>query len=166
MIRKGTVNDIDAVLKITNACAQHLISQNIFQWNEFYPNKAPFEKDVRREELYVLQESNEIKGCITISTFMDEEYQSVNWLTPNSNNIYIHRLAIDPNVQGRGHARLLMDYAESFAIKNNYWSIRLDTFSQNQRNKKFYELRGYKKTGEIYFPRQSEHPFYCYELVL
>ncbi|MGM0391936.1 MAG: GNAT family N-acetyltransferase, partial [Bacteroidota bacterium] len=30
----------------------------------------------------------------------------------------------------------------------------------------FYESRGYQKLGDIYFPKQSEHPFHCYELIL
>ncbi len=51
-------------------------------------------------------------------------------------------------------------------LKNNYLSIRLDTFSKNIRNQKFYELHGYNKLGDIYFPDQSENPFYSYELVL
>lgn len=166
MIRLGTVSDIDSILNITKACAQDLISRKIFQWNEFYPNRKPFEKDVERGELYVLDHGETIIGCITISTFMDEEYIPVEWLTTNESNIYIHRLAIHPSLQGRGYAKSLMDFAEDLAINNNYQSIRLDTFSRNDRNKKFYELRGFKKTGEIYFPRQSAYPFYCYELIL
>jgi len=59
-----------------------------------------------------------------------------------------------------------MQYAEDCAVKKNVASIRLDTFSQNPRNLNFYESRGYKKLAPIYFPKQSKHPFYCYELVL
>ncbi len=166
MIRKGTAADIDNILKITKACATYMIAKNIFQWNEFYPSKTPFLNDVNRGELYVLEIENEIIGCVTISTFMDEEYIPISWLTPNKNNIYIHRLAIHPKQQGKGFARKLMEFAEDYAQKNNYQSVRLDTFSKNKRNQKFYELRGYKKLGDIYFPKQSEYPFHCYELVL
>jgi ribosomal protein S18 acetylase RimI-like enzyme len=143
-----------------------MIEDTIFQWNDFYPNKKAFERDVEREELYVLEIENQILGCITISTFMDEEYMPVAWLTSNKNNIYIHRLAVHPNQQGKGYAQKLMQCAENYAAKNNYQSVRLDTFSKNKRNQKFYELRGYKKLGDIYFPKQSEYPFHCYELVL
>ena len=165
MIRKASLKDIDKLLEITKACATQMITQNIFQWNEFYPNKEAFLNDVKRSELYVLELENMIIGCITISTFMDEEYISVSWLTPNANNIYIHRLAIHPNHQGKGYAQKLMDYAEIYAKKNVYTSVRLDTFSQNPKNLKFYDLRGYKRLEGIYFPRQSDHLFYCYELV-
>ena len=166
MIRKGLYSDIDRILKITKACAKHMISKGIYQWNDLYPNKSAFEKDVNRNELYILQIDKNIIGCIAISTLIDEEYLPVKWLTPNKNNIYIHRLAIHPEHQGNRYAQQLMDFAEQYAIENNYASIRLDTFSQNKKNQLFYELRGYKKLEDIYFPKQSEYPFHCYELIL
>jgi ribosomal protein S18 acetylase RimI-like enzyme len=166
MIRNATLEDIETIVEITKACAKFLIASGIFQWNETYPNKTAFENDIKRGELYVFENSSRMIGCIVVSTLMDLEYNPVKWLTPNNNNIYIHRLAVHPNFQGHGYARILMDFAEELAIKNNYSSIRLDTFSKNKRNQKFYELRGYKKLGEIFFPNQSEFPFYCYELIL
>ena len=166
MIRRGTPSDIVNIIELTKSCAVTMIKKNIYQWNEHYPNKEAFFKDVERDELYVLEIENTIIGCITISTFMDEEYNSISWLTENTNNIYIHRLAIHPTHQGKGYAKELMTFAETFAIKTNCISVRLDTFSQNHRNQKFYEHRGYKRLGDIYFPKQSKHPFYCYELIL
>lgn len=166
MIRKALLKDIDELLKITKACAIHMVNKGIYQWNEFYPNKKAFINDLERNELYVLEENYKLIGCVTISTFMDEEYIPTHWLTPNENNIYIHRLAIHPKYQGKGFAQKLMDFAEGYAKKNYFISIRLDTFSQNTKNLKFYELRNYKRLGEIYFPKQSNHPFYCYELIV
>lgn len=166
MIRKATNLDIDTILDITNACALFMIENGIYQWNAYYPNRKVFEKDVSRGELYILENHDNIVGCIVISTYMDEEYRAVKWLTEDNNSIYIHRLAIFPKHQGKGYAQQLMDFAEKLAIKNSYASIRLDTFSQNIRNQKFYELRGYKKLGGIFFLKQSKYPFYCYELVI
>ncbi|WP_242157237.1 GNAT family N-acetyltransferase [Aestuariivivens sediminis] len=166
MIRKGTYGDIDTVVSITKACAKHMIAQNILQWNDSYPSKQAFLKDVERHELFVLEAGNDLVGCITISTLMDDIYKPVSWLTANTHSIYIHRLAIHPRHQGKGYAQQLMEYAEHYAIKNNYASIRLDTFSKNPRNIKFYELRGYQRLEAIYFPKQSKFPFYCYELIL
>ncbi|MUU79202.1 GNAT family N-acetyltransferase [Winogradskyella endarachnes] len=166
MIRNAEKTDIESLIKITQACAKFMIDQGIFQWNEHYPNKSVFINDLNRKELYVLEVNCKIIGCVVISTFIDEEYIPVTWFTPNKNNIYIHRLAIHPKYQGKGYAQQLMFFAEQLAKDNNYSSIRLDTFSGNQRNQKFYELRGYKRLGDIYFPKQSKFPFHCYELVL
>lgn len=166
MIRLARSSDIPSILAITKACAKHMISNGIFQWNENYPSTEAFEKDVKRDELYVLTQTDLPIACIVISTYMDKEYESINWLNPNGLNIYIHRLAVHPNFQKQGFARKLMAFAEQLARSKGFKSVRLDTFSQNIRNQRFYEQRGYKRLGDIYFPKQSDHPFHCYELIL
>jgi len=166
MIRLAKHEDVNNIIEITKACAKHMINNSIYQWNDHYPTISAFKKDVDRQELFVLENGKSIVGCIVISTLIDKEYLPVKWLTKNKNNIYIHRLAIHPEFQGKGLAQKLMNFAEKYAKKNNFSSIRLDTFSKNKKNQLFYELRGYKKLEEIYFPKQSEFPFYCYELVL
>lgn len=163
MIRKATSIDIEFILLVTKACAANMINNGIFQWNEHYPNAKAFAQDIARNELYVLTIADTIVGTIVISSLMDNEYQTIKWLTPSTKNIYIHRLAVHPDYQGRGFAQELMNFAENFAIEHTYLSIRLDTFSKNYRNQKFYEQRGYQRLASIYFPKQSEHPFYCYE---
>ncbi|WP_339753107.1 GNAT family N-acetyltransferase [uncultured Winogradskyella sp.] len=166
MIRIATKTDIEPIMIVTKVCAKAMIANGIYQWNEHYPNKTAFENDIKRNELYVLEIEGEVKGSIVISTLMDKEYIPIKWLTKNENNIYIHRLAIHPELQGKGYAQQLINFAEQFAIENNYSSIRLDTFSLNKRNQKIYELRSYKRLGDVFFPKQSEHPFHCYELVI
>ena len=166
MIRKATLKDLDRILKITKSCTEEMISKNIFQWNDSYPTRKAFKNDLRKGWLYVRQEKRKVIGCICISDFMDEEYISVKWLSTNNNNIYIHRLAVDPTYQGQGFAKEMMSFAENFAKNNDYQSIRLDTFSMNVRNQRFYKQRGYKRLSNIFFPNQSKEPFYCYELIL
>lgn len=165
MIRKALPSDLDSVYKLVQSCAKAMIAIGIYQWNEHYPTKERFQKDVELQELYVLEEDNIVIGIIVLTDFMDEEYIPIPWLTNNENNLYIHRVAVHPDYWGKGYAQQLMDFAEGFAKNNEYQSVRLDTFSQNQRNQKFYEIRGYQRLGNIYFPKQSEHPFYCYELL-
>ncbi|WP_281541674.1 GNAT family N-acetyltransferase [Maribacter aestuarii] len=165
MIQHAKISEIPDILDITDSCRRHMDSQGIYQWTDEYPSKKQFEIDMERKELYTLKEGDKLIGCIVLSTLMDKEYEEVEWLTPNNNNIYVHRLAINPSYQGNGYAQQLMAYAEAYARTNDYSSVRLDTFSQNKRNQRFYEQRGYQKLKDIYFPQQSDHPFHCYELV-
>ena len=74
MIRKAKISEIAELLTVTKACAEYMISQGIFQWNEHYPSKEAFIKDVERDELYILLEDNRIIGGVVISDLMDEEY--------------------------------------------------------------------------------------------
>lgn len=166
MIRLAKKQEIGQILALTKACAAHMIAQQIYQWNEHYPSAAAFKNDISRNELYIYEQDNNIVGCIVISTFMDAEYNPILWSTPDDFNYYIHRLGVDPNYQKQGIARAMMDFAEALAKDKGAHAVRLDTFSQNKRNQRFYLNRGYSQLGNIHFPKQSEHPFYCYELVL
>jgi len=140
--------------------------QGIFQWNVHYPSEAVFTKDVQRRELFLLEAKGETLGAVVLTSTMDPEYGSIEWLTPDGNNGYVHRLCVHPDHWGKGHARRLMDFAEERSRGNGFVSVRLDTFSQNRRNQEFYRQRGYQRLGEVYFPKQSPHPFYCFELLL
>ena len=162
-IELATLNELDRVKEIAEACAKNMIENNIFQWNDKYPSREIFKEDIKNKSLYVSKINQEVVGCIMFSSFKDDVYKTVNWITEDEYNLYIHRLAVDPIFQKRGIARKMMDFAEDFAKSNNYISVRLDTFSQNPRNNKFYKSRGYNKLDDVYFPRQSEFPFHCYE---
>jgi ribosomal protein S18 acetylase RimI-like enzyme len=166
MIRAAKISEITDILTITKACAKKMANAGIYQWNEQYPSQIVFEKDLERNELFVLEKSSKIIGVIVISAVMDKEYEAVKWLSSKGNAVYIHRLAIHPDFQSQGYAQQLMNFAENYARENNFASVRLDTFSENIKNQKFYTHRGYQKLEAIYFPRQSESPFYCYELVV
>lgn len=166
MIRPAKLGEMTDIIAITKACAAQLIKNNIYQWSASYPTISDFENDIRRKELYIMEIEGQPIGTIVISTHMDEEYRPIEWLTQSKNNLYIHRLAVHPSHQNKGYAQDLMTFAENLGRENNYDSIRLDTFSQNKRNQHFYETRGYQKLEDIYFPKQSDHPFHCYELLL
>ncbi len=166
MIRRAKILEIPEILEITRACSASMIHNGIYQWNQHYPSLSILETDFARKELFVLEEDETLKGLVVISTRMDEEYNDVAWCCPTSTHTYIHRLAVHPRYQGKGYARKLMDFAEAFSREKGCASVRLDTFSQNKGNQLFYEKRGYQKLSDIYFPKQSTHPFHCYELVL
>lgn len=166
-LRKGLLPDLQNIKKLTEDCAAAMAKKGIFQWNEHYPSLERLQKDLELEELFLLEKEQKIAGIIVITERMDEEYFPIDWLTgEKSSNLYIHRLAVHPDFWGNGYGQKLMGFAEDYARKNQYDSIRLDTFSQNKRNQKFYESRGYQRLGNIYFPKQSIEPFYCYELLL
>lgn len=165
-IRLAIISDLDDIKKIAEACAIDMTNYSIFQWNEQYPSREVFKKDIESGSLYVLEINNKVVGCIVLTDFKDSVYKDVKWLTKDSKNLYIHRLAVNPAFQKKGNGRKLMDFAESFAVENNFVSIRLDTFSLNHRNNKFYKSRGYTQLEDVFFPMQSEFPFHCYEKVL
>jgi len=165
-IKNATIADIDQLCAITKNCAMDMIERGIFQWSDQYPSIDILQKDIGLQQIWKLEVKNTIIGIIVMTEIEDEEYKNVKWLTENTHNLYVHRLAVNPKFQGKGYAQKLMDFAEKFAKEKNYKSIRLDTFSKNKRNQKFYEKRNYTKLESVYFLNQSKHPFYCYEMII
>lgn len=166
IIEKATHSDLEKLYAITQSCGKYLIENGIFQWNDSYPSKVILEKDIQLQQIFKLIVETKIIGMVVLTEIVDNEYENIKWLTENNNNLYLHRLAVEPKFQGKGYAQKLMDFAENFAIQNKYSSIRLDTFSQNQRNQQFYKQRNYIQLESIYLPNQSEFPFYCFEKIL
>ena len=165
-IELAEISDLDRIMKIIEACATDLISKNIFQWSEKYPNREVFKADIKKNELYVCKHKLEVIGCIVLCSIKDLEYKNVKWLTKDDQNLYIHRLAVDPTFQKKGVGKSLMDFSEEYAQENGFKSVRLDTFSQNKRNNKFYKSRQYVQLSDVFFPMQSEFPFHCYEKII
>lgn len=152
---------------MTRQCALDLISKGIHQWDQSYPDLATIQNDLSKGQLYKYLIGDAVAGIVVLNEIQDPEYTDLNWITDDtSRNLIVHRLAVHPRHQGTGIARKLMDFAEKFARENQYDSIRLDTFSQNGRNQKFYDNRGYQRTGEVYLSYRDDFPYIGYELVL
>ena len=166
IIEKAVLSDVEELFSLTKSCAKHLEGKGIFQWNNNYPSKKVLQQDIELNQLWKLVVNKVNIGIIVLTQIEDVEYKKVKWLSNNGIHLYIHRLAVLPSFQGKGYAQKLMDFAENYAAKKNFASIRLDTFSKNERNNRFYKKRNYVQLESIYFPNQSEFPFYCFEKVL
>lgn len=167
MISLGLSHEIDDIIALTKRCGLHMRENGIDQWDENYPDYESIANDLKTETLFAFRENNQIIGIVVLNESQDEEYDEIDWLTkPTDRSLVVHRLAVDPIHQGKGIARKIMDFAENHAREQQYDSIRLDTFSQNPRNQRFYLNRNYTDLGSVYLKYKKEHPYYCYELLL
>lgn len=167
MISNGKPEELDDILALTRACGKHMRENGIDQWDENYPDRASLERDIETNTLFAYRENDAVLGIVVLNETQDPEYCDIQWSTAESDrNIVVHRLAVSPEHQGKGIARKIMDFAEEWAKENKYDAIRLDTFSQNPRNQRFYKNRGYTELGSVYLSYKKEHPYFCYELLL
>lgn len=164
-IKKVSISQLDEVFQLIMDCRKAMESEGVFQWTDQYPTLKIISNDISKRNLYCLIGKGKIAGVININELQDPEYKLVKWENSYVKIMVIHRLAVHPEFQKQGFAKRLMDFAEDYAIKNNYSSIRLDAFSNNPRALRFYENRDYQRRGEVFFPGR-ELPFYCYEKLL
>jgi GNAT superfamily N-acetyltransferase len=155
---------IPRVVRLISAATHTMREEGIYQWDEIYPNEEIITKDVDSRSLYVLEQGDLCIATVSLNQEQDEAYQQVHWLGGEP-VLVVHRLCVDPAYQGNGIASRLMDFAEEHAKQNAYVSIRLDAYTGNPRAVRLYEQRGYRKAGQVYFPRRML-PFFCFEKIL
>ena len=59
-IKLAKLVDLDRVKEIAEACAEKMIKDNIYQWNENYPSKEIFREDIKNKALFVAKINSEI----------------------------------------------------------------------------------------------------------
>ncbi len=154
--------DVPAIMGIYDACKSDMNKKGVDQWPNNYPNSVIVARDIRHKSLFKVVHDKIIFGVICINEYEDPAYRTISWSAQNGKVLVIHRLAVDPQKQGFGIGRQLMDFAENFAEKNNYHWIRLDAYIANKRSTDFYFKRKYIVKGQVYFSGR-EKPFYCME---
>ncbi len=65
---------------------------------------------------------------------------------PNKRAFKVHRIYIDPKIQGKGIGKTLMQFAENLALQTNHDIIWLDAMDTHEQAQAFYKKLGYKKS--------------------
>ncbi|MNO34931.1 putative acetyltransferase [compost metagenome] len=160
-IRRARKDEIDEIMKLIAKCVQVMQAGGSDQWDEHYPNREIISLDIERGSLWVCEENNAVAGILVLDEHQSEQYEEIEWTETQGPHLIMHRLAVHPEVQGKGIARRLSTYAEEYARQNGYSSIRLDTYAKNTRALALYPKLGYDRRGEVSFPgRTAKFPVF------
>ncbi|WP_221451875.1 GNAT family N-acetyltransferase [Pedobacter sp. AK013] len=108
---------------------------------------------------------DKLVGVSAITTDQDPEYADAGWdITEKA--IVTHRLAVDPNCQGRGIAKALVNQAERVAKASGVSILRVDTNSKNMTTQALFLKLGYQFSGEISLAKRPGLHFFCYQKLL
>jgi ribosomal protein S18 acetylase RimI-like enzyme len=155
------VNEIDLVMSLVKSAIGKMHKTGIEQWGDYYPTKEIFLADIAAGALYAARIDGGIAGIVVINEIQSLEYESIDWLDKQGKALAVHRLCVNPLFQGQGIGRKLMQFAEDYARKNQYNSIRLDAFAKNPVSVGLYESLGYQRRGFVTYRPWSIS--YCYE---
>ena len=165
-ISPATAADTEAIAALLRRCMLKMRADGSDQWSEAYPTAEVVSGDIAAGTLFALRASPSapIVAVITCDESVPAEYAAIDF-TPGR-PLLVHRLAVDPEQQGRGYARVLMQFAERRARELGCTTIRFDTYSRNAAAVGLYLQLGYAQLpGTIRFPGRADH-FYCFEKVL
>ena len=88
---------------------------------------------VREADVFVAEDDSGIAGLIVLERFPD--------------HVLIDNVAVDPDRQGAGVGRVLLDHAEVFARQVGVGEVRLYTNIGMTRNQSIYRHLGYQEDG-------------------
>jgi ribosomal protein S18 acetylase RimI-like enzyme len=160
-IRRARKDEMDEIMELIAKCVQVMQAGGSDQWDEHYPNREIISLDIERGSLWVCEENNAVAGILVLDEHQSEQYEEIEWTETQGPHLIMHRLAVHPEVQGKGIARRLSTYAEEYARQNGYSSIRLDTYAKNTRALALYPKLGYDRRGEVSFPgRTAKFPVF------
>lgn len=157
--RRTEERDLDAVIEIVDAAKEYLRLQGIPQWQDGYPNRERFYKDIEREISYVLEENGKILGTIAIDLEGDRNYNWIyegNWLSEKQPYAAIHRVAVDAERKGSGLAGKMIEEAVKLCLEKGIFSIKNDTHRLNQSMQRMLVKNGFVRCGIIYLENGEE----------
>jgi len=161
-LRRAQLEDIPAIMAIIRRVVPLMRAAGNLQWDEAYPNSEVFSRDIEKEQLWVAEIDGSLAGVAAITEDQEPEYARVGWdITKPA--IVVHRVAVDPELRGRGIAEALMQQAEIVAKERSITVLRVDTNTQNAATQKLFPKLGYTFSGETELGFRAGLRFLCYE---
>lgn len=149
--RIAELSDLAELLEMFSSAVESMEKNNIFQWDEIYPDEATLRYDVLKQQLYVGVAENQLAVAFVLNNECDEAYNNAEWEYKNCSYKVLHRFCVNPIFQNRGLGSLAMRTVEITAKNLGSECIRLDAFVHNPLALRMYEKLNYKIVGYANF---------------
>lgn len=111
------------------------------QWPKF--DEAMVTNEVAENRQFKLVIDDKI-ACVWAITYSDPQI----WVDAvNDASIFIHRIATNPDFRGNNFVKIIVEWAEKFAKKQNKQFIRMDTCGKNEALINHYKSCGFEFLG-------------------
>ncbi|WP_345243959.1 GNAT family N-acetyltransferase [Pontibacillus salipaludis] len=163
MIRQATREDLERIMEIVEASKLLMAATGSDQWDKAYPLYSDYENDVEQGRLFVYEEGDGVYGVACFNEQEPEHYSLLPWSKPEEEGVLLtQRLAVDPEVRGKGIAESFYHYVEQLAGMRGIQFLKTDTYSLNPAAQRVFQKAGYTYIGEWSTPERKA-PFYFYE---
>ena len=169
--RLAAVSDIDRIMEIIGDAQRFLKFNGVDQWQNGYPTREIFEKDIEQGACHVFLADGAVAGVISVFFGEEESYNEVTdgkWLTDDAPYTVFHRAAVGDEYRGMGIASRMLSYAETLALEHGCISMRGDTHRENKAMRGLLRKRGFTHCGTIYIngEKSAQNERVCYEKLL
>lgn len=164
-LRPARPDDLDQIWALVQRAVAKMNGEGSMQWNADYPLREDYAEDIRCGSLWCAAAGDgQILGTACIDREEDPAYREIPWTVPGP-AMFVHRAAVDPEVQRTGVATALLEKAAELAREKGLPALRLDTYCENSGMRRLLEKLRFCRTGEFCQPFRPR-PFFAYELAL
>ena len=132
------------------------------QWTwEVYPTAAQLEEDIRRGELYRMDEDDMLSGAFVLSGDLSEEYNSMEWhygVKPAT----LHRFAMLPGAFGTQMAHRVLAFVKEEALRVGFDSLRVDISCEDTKMLRCFAAEMTREVGRIHL-ENFDMDYVCFE---
>ena len=158
-LRQALISELPKIWEILQQAIEQRKQDGSEQWQDGYPNEKTVLDDITNGHGYVLIDNNLIIAYSAIIFGVEEAYNEIKgkWLG-HGDYVVVHRIAILNAMKGKGIATKLLSLIEDLSIKNNVFSIKIDTNFDNVPMLKILNKLNYAYCGEVFFrgsPRKA-----------
>ena len=159
-LRLASITELDTIWNILQQAIAQRKRDGSDQWQNGYPNEQTVIDDIQKGIGYVLVDNNIIVAYAAIIFGIEPTYIDIKgtWLS-NKDCVVVHRVATSEDHKGKGIATKLFLLIEDLCIKNNVFSIKVDTNFDNIPMLRILEKLNYTYCGDIFFNGASRMAF-------
>jgi ribosomal protein S18 acetylase RimI-like enzyme len=154
--------DLVEILYLLKVCTRDMNSKGLRHWNSAFPPAEQIDRDVLNGNIYLVKDRGVCKGMVTLNDKEPEDYRQMNLSSADSKPLFVYCMAVHPTWQGKGIARMMIDYAQEMAKKNGFTCIRLDIYQTSEDARQLCEKLSFREIGS-FLANYQRIPYVCYE---
>jgi len=141
-IRKAIESDVIGCRLLADYANELMLKRNNPQWSCGYPQIEILYDDVKKEQLYVAYEGNELIGMVVIQKSKDEIYEKYDFWSDGP-YLSVHRIVSKRSGLGKYFINMAIDMAKEIGA-----NVRLDTHKKNVHMQELVKSLGFVEVGE------------------
>lgn len=155
LIENASPKDKDEILALYNIQK----GRKFCPWDDHYPTMREIDFDLSRDSLFIMRDNGKIIAAASID--YDEQVERLEcWNKEFAPGAEMSRLAVMPEYQNKGLARLLLQHGMMVLRERGYNSIHFLVNKHNIKAIKSYASLNFNVVGEC---ELFDQPFWCYE---
>ena len=144
--------------------------QNLGWEKGVYPSDAFIQSSISDGERYTLTENDTLCACVILNSDHNEGYEGCPWsITCNDSEVLTpHALAVNPELQGKGIGKIVVENILTVAKSENKKAVRLDVLSACKAAERLYTSCGFHfvEAKDMFYEDTGRTEYKMFELNL